>query len=229
MTPVLDVAGADPDGEAEEARLRGPLTFRLEAGELAVVAAEDPEEARALALLLTGLAPLARGAVRFLGQDWAGLPRRQAEAQRARIGLAPGDGGWLPHLTVEEGILLPRLHHDSTPEQELCREAEALCHVFGLPRLPDRRPSEYGDAELARAALVRAFLGQPALLILESPLDRETADTLADPVLEALRPARERGAAAVWSTRSRRAWQEPGFPATQWFSLEGGALSASPP
>jgi phospholipid/cholesterol/gamma-HCH transport system ATP-binding protein len=227
MTAVAELQGARP--AEEETPLRGAVALRLEPGELAVVRAEDADAARALALLCAGLSPLGAGRACFLGHDWAGLNRREAEALRARIGLAPGDGGWLPHLTVEEGILLPRLHHDDRPEAELCREAEALCRLFGLRGLPDGRPSEYSRAELARAALARAFLGEPALLILESPLDRETADALADPVLEALEPARARGAAAIWSTHSRRAWDEPGFPATQWFTLEEGALRAEPP
>lgn len=227
MIPVAELQ--DVRLAEEETPLHGSFALRLEPGELAVVRAEDAGEARALALLCAGLAPLRAGRVCFLGHDWTVLQRREAEALRARIGLAPGDGGWLPHLTVEEGILLPRLHHEDRSEAELCREAEALCRLFGLRGLPDGRPSEYSRAELARAALARAFLGQPALLILESPLDRETADALADPVLEALEPARARGAAAIWSTHSRRAWQEPGFPADQWFILERGALRAEPP
>ncbi|MGG5809079.1 ATP-binding cassette domain-containing protein [Falsiroseomonas sp. CW058] len=227
MTAVLDIRAARP--KEEESPLGSGLDLRLDPGELAVVRAEDAGLARALALLCAGLVPLDGGAVRFQGQDWSQLGRRAAEALRARIGLAPGDGGWLPHLTVEEGILLPRLHHDPTPEADLCREADALCRLFGLDGLPSARPAEMSRGDLARAACARAFLGQPALVILESPLDREMADALADPVLAALAPARGRGAAAIWSTRSRRAWEEPGFPATQWFTLEEGALRAEPP
>lgn len=227
MIPVVELHDARPD--PEETPLRGGFALRLEPGELAVVRAEDGGMARALALMCTGLAPLAAGRVCFLGHDWAGLKRREAQELRARIGLAPGDGGWLPHLSVEEGILLPRLHHERVEEAGLGREAEALCRAFGLDGMPVARPSELTRAELARAALARAFLGNPALLILESPLDRETADALADPVLGALAPARERGAAAIWSTRSRLAWEKPGFPATQWFTLEEGALRAELP
>jgi phospholipid/cholesterol/gamma-HCH transport system ATP-binding protein len=228
MTPVVELHGARPAEEAETP-LSGALGLRLLPGELAVVRADEAEEARALALLCAGLTQLGAGRVCFMGHDWTSLKRREAEALRARIGLAPGDGGWLPHLSVEEGIILPRQHHEARPDEDLLREAEALCRRFGLSGLPDGRPSEYSRAELARAALARAFLGDPALIILESPLDRETADALANPVLEALEPARARGTAAIWSTRSRRAWEEPGFPATQWFTLEEGALRAEPP
>jgi len=224
---VVDLAHARPRDAASP--IRSEVSLRLAPGELAIVRAEDAAMARALALLVAGLVPLAAGAACFLGRDWTALGRREAEALRARIGLAPGDGGWLPHLSVEEGILLPRRHHDGTAEAALRAEAEALCRAFGLDGLPEGRPAELARADLARAACARAFLGEPALLILESPLDRETADALADPVLGALEYARARGAAAIWSTRSRRAWEEPGFPATQWFTLEEGALRPAPP
>jgi phospholipid/cholesterol/gamma-HCH transport system ATP-binding protein len=225
--PVLDIFAARPAAGA--APISGPVQLRLEPGELALVRAEDPGMARALALLCAGLVPLRAGRVAFLGQDWAGLRRQPAQALRGRIGLAPGDGGWLPHLTVADGMLLARRHHDDTPDAELREEAAALARLFGLPGLPLQHPAELSRPELARASCARAFLGAPALVLLESPLDRETADMLAEPLLQALQPARARGAAAIWSTRSRRAWETPGFPATQWFELQEDGLCRAPP
>ena len=227
MTATLELRAVRPDEEATT--LRGVLDIVLNPGELAILRADNRAEARDIALIAAGIAPVAGGTIRFMGQDWGGLSRVPAQALRGAINLAPGEGGWLPHLTVEESILLPRRHHDRTPERELCERASALCRHFGLPGTPEVRPAELGREELARAALARAFLGNPALIILESPLDREIADRLADPILAALEPARARGAAAIWSTRSSRAWDEPGFPATQWFDLEDGALRPTPP
>ena len=227
MTATLDMRGVQPHEDATS--LRGVLDIVLQPGELAIVRADNGAEARDIGLLAAGVAPVTGGTIRFMGQDWGGLKREAAQALRARINLAPGEGGWLPHLTVEESIMLPRRHHDRTPERDLCERASALCRHFGLRGTPEVRPAELGREELARAALARAFMGEPALIILESPLDREIADRLADPILAALEPARARGAACIWSTRSRRAWEEPGFPATQWFDLEDGALRQAPP
>ncbi len=120
-------------------------------------------------------------------------------------------------------MLLPRLHHGGMPEADLRRQAEALARLFGLDGLPEGRPSELSRLDLARAACARAFLGEPALVLLESPLDMEIADRLLDPVLAALAPVRARGGAALWATRSRRALEDAGFPASYRLHLPGEA------
>jgi phospholipid/cholesterol/gamma-HCH transport system ATP-binding protein len=227
MTAVLELVAAK--AEPGHSPVTGSLSLRLDPGELALVRADDPAMARALALFCAGLVQLGDGRSLFEGKDWAGLRRPAAQALRARIGLAPGDGGWLPHLTVAEGMLLARRHHDATPEATLLEAAEALSRHFGLPHLPRVHPAELSRTELAKAGCARAFLGEPALVLLESPLDRETADALAEPLLAALMPARARGAAILWSTRSRRAWETEGFPATQWWELEEDGLCPAPP
>lgn len=215
--PVLELMAAVP--EPGSSPLLGPISLRLGAGELAIVDAPDRGMARALVELCTGLVPLASGEALFLGTAWTGLRRREAEALRGRIGLAPDDGGWMPYLSVEEGMLLGPLHHGTRTREEVEAEAARLLRLFGLEEIPQGRPYAVQPVDLTRAAAARAFLGQPDLLLLESPQDQEIADMLVDPVLAALDEARGRGAAAIWTTRSRRAWEEPGFPATQRLSL----------
>jgi phospholipid/cholesterol/gamma-HCH transport system ATP-binding protein len=217
--PVLDIDGAQPDPDGTSP-LHTPVHLCLMPGELALVNADDPGMARALAELCAGLPKLAAGRVRVLGKDMAALRRAEAEAIRARIGIAPGRGGWLPHLSVEEGMLLARRHHGDMPEPELRRQADGLARHFGFDGVPEGNPHDMSDFDLARAACARAFLGRPALLLLESPLDAESADALVGPLRAVLDPALGAGAAALWVTRSRIAWEDPDFPATQRLVLE---------
>lgn len=210
--PILDLAGAEPSRDASPLRQR--LDLRLQPGELLVVHAPDREAARSLVELCAGLVPLAAGQVCFLGKEWANLPRREAEKLRGRIGLAPDAGAWMPHLDMEEAMILSRLHHGEETEAELLEEAARLARLFGFEGLPTGRPSALSRQDLARAAAARAFLGRPALVMLESPQEQELSDALVDPILAALDGARRHGAAALWCTRSRRAWEDPDFPAT---------------
>jgi phospholipid/cholesterol/gamma-HCH transport system ATP-binding protein len=181
--------------------------------------------ARALAELCAGLPSLAEGHVSLLGQDVSTLPRREAEALRGHIGLAPGEGGWLPHLPLEVSILLARLHHGEADRAALRRKAEELCRHFGLDGVPEVSPHELSRLDLARAACARAFLGDPRLLLLESPLDAEAADRLVEPLRARLDGLLGSGAAAVWVTRSPRAWEDPSFPATQRLKLSAAGLA----
>jgi phospholipid/cholesterol/gamma-HCH transport system ATP-binding protein len=222
--PVLEIVGAKPHRDAE-APLRGPVDLRLAEGDLALVRAEDHEMARALVAVAAGLMALAAGQVRLLGQDLATLPRRPAEALRARIGLAPGEGGWLPHLPLADSLLLARRHHGDADSASLERDAAALCRHFGLDGIPVESPHELSRLDLARAACARAFLGCPALLLLESPLDAEAADTLVAPLRARLDGVRAVGSAAIWVTRSPRAWDDPTFPATQRLLLSATGLA----
>lgn len=224
--PVLEIAGAAPHRLAESP-LRGPVDLRLSSGDLALVRAEDQDMARALVALAAGLTPLAAGRVRLFGQDLATLPRRAAEALRAHIGLAPGEGGWLPHLPIEDSLLLARQHHGDADPATLGRDAAALCRHFGLQGIPAGSPHEMSRLDLARAACARAFLGRPALLLLESPLDAEAADALVAPLRERLEAMLAAGAAATWITRSPRAWDDPGFPARQRLLLSASGLAAA--
>jgi phospholipid/cholesterol/gamma-HCH transport system ATP-binding protein len=232
--PVLELDSAraaasearwtDAEAEAE----LPAIDLRLDPGAVALVEAPERRRGRALAALCAGLPRLAEGRARFLGQDWATLPRRRAEVLRARIGhVFAEDGGWLPHLSVEEGILLPQLHHGRASEAVLRRAAAALAARFGLGgRLPEGRPAELAPLDLARAGCVRAFLGEPMLLMLERPLRRGLwTEALAAPLLDALGEARGRGAACLWlSERPSEVWDEGALRAARRYRLSREGL-----
>src|SRR5262249_27895299 len=111
-----------------------------------------------------------------------------------------GVGGWIGFLNVAENILLPQLHHTHEERSVLGDRAAELARGFGMPGLPMERPRDLSAPDLARAACVRAFLGNPALLLLESPVPGDVPD-LMEPLLGALAEARSNGAAAIWLAR----------------------------
>jgi phospholipid/cholesterol/gamma-HCH transport system ATP-binding protein len=212
--------------DADDPEDRQVLDLRLEAGELALVLATDPGRAARCADLASGVSAPAEGRVAFLGQDWARLPHDIADALRGRIGRVFHDGGWIPHLSAADNILLPMLHHTRTAAGVLRDRAAALAQDFGLPGLPLGRPGALSPADLARAACVRAFLGEPALLVLESPLLQGRVPELAAPLRDAVAAARARGAACLWLTASEAVWQG-GLPASQRLVLTDLGLRAA--
>jgi phospholipid/cholesterol/gamma-HCH transport system ATP-binding protein len=170
---------------------------------------------------------LASGSVRFLGRDWTAVPQSYAAALRGRIGRVFTSASWIGYLDVAANILLPQLHHTREDVDALRQRATLLACMFGLPGLPLGRVSELAESDLVRAACVRAFLGDPMLLVLESPIQGRFA-TLIPPVLDALARARDRGAAALWLTRSDLVWRNSSVSATHRLRLDDrGVLHSS--
>jgi phospholipid/cholesterol/gamma-HCH transport system ATP-binding protein len=224
-TPVLDLTAARPQVWADQAPVP-EIDLRLMAGELALVDARHAARPAWLADLCCGLVPLAAGTARFLGRDWSAVPPAYADALRGRIGRVFSAGSWIGFMDVSTNILLPQLHHTRDDPNELRDRATALCCAFGLPGLPLVRPGQLAASDLARAACVRAFLGNPLLVVLESPVQGRFTN-LMPLLLNALAAARDGGAAAVWFTRSDLVWRDPSIAATMRLRLgERGLVSS---
>lgn len=223
--PVLDldhaVAAESPDEVSAPA-----LSLQLMPGDLALIEARSASIAAWLADLCSGLVPLSQGTARFLGHQWAALPADYAAALRGRIGRVFANGAWVGFVDVATNILLPQLHHSREAQEELRAQATRLACGFGLPGLPLEHPMELAPVDLARAACVRAFLGEPALLLLESPLQGQFEELLT-PLLDALAQARQRGAAAIWLTRSDIVWSSHFVPASHRLRLRERGLTAA--
>jgi phospholipid/cholesterol/gamma-HCH transport system ATP-binding protein len=140
---------------------------------------------------------LAAGEVRFLGESWNTVHRDKAPGLRGRIGRVFDEPGWVSNLDVDENITLSQRYHTRRPEPEIHEEARQRAQELGLTELPQGRPAFVPRAELRRAEWVRAFMGDPKLIILERPT-RDLPEEWAGPLLAQVQKARERGSAVLW-------------------------------
>jgi phospholipid/cholesterol/gamma-HCH transport system ATP-binding protein len=194
----------------------------LHAGDLVLVRPGDAQQEQALADVVCGLLPPERGTVRFLGRAWSELPADQANALRGRIGHAARRGAWIPYLSLLDNILLAQLHHTRRPYFEVRAEAVRLANWFGLPGLPTWRPGDLPVAVLKRAAFVRAFLGAPSLIIIES-VAGGLGNGLLPPLVNAMRVARDRDAAVLWFSEDAELLADQTLPVTRRLRLRGDA------
>jgi phospholipid/cholesterol/gamma-HCH transport system ATP-binding protein len=220
--PVLEIEKAQAKIGPEGMRIL-PITLQLMRGDLALVEARDPELAAWFADMCSGLVPLAEGSVRFMDHDWSKMPRDYAAALRGRIGRVFAAGGWIEFADMAANILLPQLHHTRSDVRVLREEAAKLAYAFGLPGLPMGQVRDLPAMDLARAACIRAFLGEPQLLLLESPLQGRFDDLLV-PLLEALAVARQNGAAAIWLSNNEQVWRDRSVPASHRLRLRDYGL-----
>ena len=220
-TPVLqldDVWLPLPD----QHELGVAVDLTLCAGDLVLVQPADEQHEQLLADVACGLVPPARGTVRFLGRAWSEVPPDQANALRGRIGQVPRRGAWIPHLSLLDNLLLPQLYHTRRPYAEIRAEAARWAAWFGLAGLPTGRPGDVPSAILPRAACVRAFLGAPSLIVVESLSGLN--DGLLAPLVNAMRVMRDRDAAVLWFVQDAAIYADRNLPATGRLRLLGEAL-----
>ena len=98
-----------------------------------------------------------------------------------------------------------------------------MAEQFGLPGLPSGLPDDVIRADHQRAACIRAFLGQPALILLEEPTYGVYPEIL-PPLINAIRKACDRGSGVIWLTLADQVWNDPLLPATRRYRLTARKL-----
>ena len=130
------------------------------------------------------------GSVTLDGQDPFALREREQAAFRNRhIGFVFQDHSLLPQCSVLENVLAPTLVAPADTG-DACDDGARARELLGLVGLGDRmdhRPAELSGGEKQRAALARALIRSPVLLLCDEPtgnLDRAAADNVANLLLE---------------------------------------------
>jgi cell division transport system ATP-binding protein len=106
------------------------------------------------------------GRVHLLGQDTYQMPRDQVAEIRRSIGVVHQDCKFLEHLTLAENIALP-LSTAGRPQDDA--NLHDLMAWVGLSDRADALPAELSGGERQRAALARAIIMSPDVIIADEP------------------------------------------------------------
>ncbi len=191
--------------------------------ELVLVLLERPFFNIPLADIASGILLADAGKASYCGRDWRYTLATRAEMQRGQIGRIFDGTSWVSNLDVDENILLPQRHHCSITDAQLRTDAERIAKSFGLEGLPAVRPSMTSPQELRRCACVRAFLGDPKVLLLERP-EHGLYPALMAPLLLNIHTARERGGAVLWMTNLTEVFDNPELKPTARYRMVGPLL-----
>jgi lipoprotein-releasing system ATP-binding protein len=127
------------------------------------------------------------GTVQLNGQDPFALdPKAQAKYRNEQVGFVFQDHHLLPQCTVLENVLIPTLANGAS-SAAASERAVVLLERVGLKERLDHRPAQLSGGERQRAAVCRALINKPTLLLADEPtgnLDRRTAAAVGDLLLE---------------------------------------------
>jgi lipoprotein-releasing system ATP-binding protein len=189
---VRDVTKQFPTRGEPLVVLRG-VSLELSAGEsLAVIGPSGCGKSTLLHIIGTLDRP-SDGAVILDGQDPFTLADDQlARFRNQQIGFVFQDHHLLPQCSALENVLLPTIA-SGPARPELIDRARTLLERVGLAERLDHRPAELSGGERQRAAIARALINSPKLLLADEPtgnLDRRTAEGVAELLLELQRRER---------------------------------------
>jgi lipoprotein-releasing system ATP-binding protein len=171
---------------------RGPLavlsaiSFSKAPGEALCIMGPSGSGKSTLLYILGALEPPTSGSVTLNGQNPFQLdPNALAAFRNEQIGFVFQDHCLLPQCSVLENVLIPTLVAKN--DNGAIPRAKTLIEQVGLADRTDHRPAALSGGERQRAAIARALIRQPRLLLCDEPtgnLDRTAADNVASLLLD---------------------------------------------
>jgi putative ABC transport system ATP-binding protein len=204
MLAVRDATKSYRQGEAEVKALAG-VTLDVAAGEFVAIVGPSGSGKSTLLHLMGGLDAPTSGDVLIDGASIARMSDDEVTIFRRRaIGFVFQFFNLLPTLSAEENVALPLLLDGKRPRDVRDRVGAALDAV-GLGHRRNHRPDEMSGGEMQRAAIARALVIEPKVILADEPtgnLDSATGDQ----ILELIRKAnQDRGATVVMVTHDVKA------------------------
>jgi putative ABC transport system ATP-binding protein len=175
------------------------VSLEAPAGELTAVVGPAGSGKTSLLHLLAGLDRPAAGTVTVDGRPLRGLADVElTRLRRERIGLLLPAASVLRTITVRENVALPLL---ITRREHKPEAVDALLARVGLADRGDERPGNLTAAERQRAALARALVGGPSVLLSDEPAGELEPEEGAHLLMLLRDVAHEDGIAVVIFTR----------------------------
>lgn len=156
-------------------------TFSVERGEYVAVMGESGSGKTTLLNILAALDKPTSGEVLLEGKSIVALKEKElASFRREHLGFVFQDFNLLDTFTLQDNILLP-LVLSATPYKEMETRLLPLAARLGISSLLQKYPYEVSGGQKQRAAVARALITRPDLVLADEPtgaLDSRAADSL---------------------------------------------------
>jgi putative ABC transport system ATP-binding protein len=181
----------------------GGVSFTVDAGSSVAITGPSGCGKSTLLGVIGGLAVPTAGAVRIGGEEVSSLPdRRRSDFRRSHVGFVYQADNLLPFLTVAENVALQFALDGGSAGADRSLE---LLDRLGLAGEAHRLPDHLSGGQRQRAAVARAVVHRPEVILADEPtgaLDAANAAAVIDLLLEV---RRDIGATLVMVTHDRDA------------------------
>ncbi len=160
------------------------LSLEIEGGDRIAILGPSGSGKSTLLNVMSSLDLPNSGSVNFDGEEISSYTSEQlAQFRNKKIGFVFQSHHLLPQLSLLENVLLPYLpEKDKAVKKEAEKRALDLLEFVGLSNQIHQRPGQMSGGECQRAAVVRALIHQPKLIMADEPtgsLDKASAEQLA--------------------------------------------------
>ncbi len=145
------------------------VSLEVRSGERVALLGASGSGKSTLLHLMAGLDRPTSGTLQTQGRDLAGMsPEELAAHRRSTVGMIFQAFHLLPRMTLEENVELPLRLAEVPRDARPARVREALDRV-GLAARASHRPGELSGGEQQRAAIARALVNRPSILLADEP------------------------------------------------------------
>jgi phospholipid/cholesterol/gamma-HCH transport system ATP-binding protein len=145
------------------------MNWLLAPGEFWTVAGQQHSGKSDFLMLAAGLMAPVQGDCKLFGTETRTFNETKL-AERLRVGFVFAGGQLFNQLTIRENVALPLQYHRDLPSDEAAQAVQTLLELLELTPLADITPANMSANWLQRAALARALILKPEVLLLDNPL-----------------------------------------------------------
>ncbi len=148
--------------------LRG-LSFTVDEGEFVAIMGASGSGKTTLLNIIASLDRPTAGSVLLCGRDFSTIRDRELAAfRRENLGFVFQDFNLLDSFSLRDNILLP-LVLSEMPLAEMESRLKPIAQALGIESLLDKYPYEVSGGEKQRAAVARAVITEPRILLADEP------------------------------------------------------------
>lgn len=186
LISLVSVSKSYPSGNGNRMVLSN-VSIEVPPGETLAIVGPSGSGKTTLLNIIATLDKPDSGSVFFESTDLLKFNTQQlAYFRNQKIGMIFQLHHLLPQCTLWENVLIPSLPAQKN-QQEAEKQAETLLKRTGIWEYRHQKPSELSGGECQRAAVVRALVNKPSLILADEPtgaLDHSNALNLIDLLLE---------------------------------------------